>query len=267
MKNLSVLKKLIKEEILLIESNRRATDFFEDNKHGVALHKLFGGKFNDQKFDDYLDKLESKSVHDSYYARILDSIGKDVGLDPKRYENSSVKSFIDDIKEKTYHLYKDYTTDKPTHGLDPNISDMPKHSESDLADGIAFHTGLRGTWVAKVAKENDIDLASLYDYLQKGKLADRKDVATAFSGNPNNKFMKSLKIKLAGGTPTTKPDKQDKLIDKAKRDFANVTVKNPKTGNDIKLSSALAYDKKHPAFKAAVAIMKQGNNSKPNIFK
>jgi hypothetical protein len=47
-----------------------------------------------------------------------------------------------------------------------------------------------------------------------------------------------------------------------------VRIKNPQTGNDIKITSALGYDKKHPVFKAAVNRIQQDKKvgSKPNIF-
>jgi undecaprenyl pyrophosphate synthase len=40
-----------------------------------------------------------------------------------------------------------------------------------------------------------------------------------------------------------------KLLDK--------TIKNPKTGNDIKIKSALQYDKKSPLFQAAKSMLKK----------
>ena len=61
---------------------------------------------------------------------------------------------------------------------------------------------------------------------------------------------------------------KDKLIKHAQTKYANVRIKNPQTGNDIKITSALGYDKKHPVFKAAVNRIQQDKKagSKPNIF-
>jgi hypothetical protein len=61
---------------------------------------------------------------------------------------------------------------------------------------------------------------------------------------------------------------KDKLIKHAQTKYANVRIKNPQTGNDIKITSALGYDKKHPVFKAAVNKIQQDKKtgSKPNIF-
>lgn len=61
---------------------------------------------------------------------------------------------------------------------------------------------------------------------------------------------------------------KDKLIKHAQTKYADVRIKNPQTGNDIKITSALGYDKKHPVFKAAVNRIQQDKKagSKPNIF-
>ena len=61
---------------------------------------------------------------------------------------------------------------------------------------------------------------------------------------------------------------KDKLIKHAQTKYANVRIKNPETGNDIKITSALGYGKDHPVFKAAVARMQQDKKAgnKTNIF-
>ena len=55
-------------------------------------------------------------------------------------------------------------------------------------------------------------------------------------------------------------------------DLDKITIKNPETGNDITLRSALGYDEKHPVYQSALAKLKQaqsggGNTKKTNIFK
>jgi nucleoid DNA-binding protein len=39
------------------------------------------------------------------------------------------------------------------------------------------------------------------------------------------------------------------------KDIANKTVKNPQTGKDIKVTSALKYDDKSPVYKAATSLV------------
>jgi hypothetical protein len=51
-------------------------------------------------------------------------------------------------------------------------------------------------------------------------------------------------------------DDETKLIDLLPKDILDKTLKNPATGNSIKVQSALSYDEKHPAFKAATSLVK-----------
>jgi hypothetical protein len=51
-----------------------------------------------------------------------------------------------------------------------------------------------------------------------------------------------------------------KLISNLPKDIANKTVKNPKTGRNIKVTSALKYDTKSPVHKAATSLVKMMKN-------
>lgn len=69
--------------------------------------------------------------------------------------------------------------------------------------------------------------------------------------------------KLKGGktfvfnpeTPKVSDD-ETKLIDLIPKAILDKKVKNPQTGNMVKVQTALAYDEKHPAFKAATSLVK-----------
>jgi hypothetical protein len=57
-------------------------------------------------------------------------------------------------------------------------------------------------------------------------------------------------------TKTAKVEPMDtKLASNLPKDIADKTVKNPETGKDIKVGSALKYDKKSPAYKAATSLV------------
>ncbi len=51
-------------------------------------------------------------------------------------------------------------------------------------------------------------------------------------------------------------DDETKLMDLLPKDVLDKKVKNPETGNMVKVQTALAYDEKHPAFKAATSLVK-----------
>ena len=59
------------------------------------------------------------------------------------------------------------------------------------------------------------------------------------------------------GTPST-----TKLASNLPKDIANKTVKNPVTGKDIKVTSALKYDDKSPVYKAATSLVAMLNKKK-----
>jgi hypothetical protein len=50
-------------------------------------------------------------------------------------------------------------------------------------------------------------------------------------------------------------DDETKLMALMPKDVLNKKVKNPQTGNMVKVKSALAYDEKHPAFKVAQSFV------------
>jgi hypothetical protein len=53
-----------------------------------------------------------------------------------------------------------------------------------------------------------------------------------------------------------------KLVANLPKDIANKTVKNPETGKDIKVTSALKYDDKSPVYKAATSLVAMMNKKK-----
>jgi hypothetical protein len=55
-------------------------------------------------------------------------------------------------------------------------------------------------------------------------------------------------------------DDETKLMDLMPKDVLNKKVKNPQTGNMVKVKTALAYDEKHPAFKAAQTFVANSKN-------
>ena len=55
-------------------------------------------------------------------------------------------------------------------------------------------------------------------------------------------------------------DDETKLIDLMPKAALDKKVKNPQTGNMVKVQTALSYDEKHPAFKAATSLVKMMKN-------
>jgi hypothetical protein len=56
--------------------------------------------------------------------------------------------------------------------------------------------------------------------------------------------------------------KDSKLTNNLPKDIADKMVKNPQTGRDIKVTSALKYDDKSPVYKAATSLVAMMNKKK-----
>lgn len=90
---------------VLGEASRRSTDFFEDGKYGKELNKLFGGKFDGNKFDKFVDAIDKKAT-DVQFERILNFMGGQIGMNIRSYDNKPMQVFIDDLKKEVEKLYK-----------------------------------------------------------------------------------------------------------------------------------------------------------------
>jgi hypothetical protein len=67
------------------------------------------------------------------------------------------------------------------------------------------------------------------------------------------------KKKNMGTLPGSSAEKDDKLIKMLPKDILNKTVRNPETGRDIKVQSALKYDDKAPVKRAATSLVAMMN--------
>jgi hypothetical protein len=63
------------------------------------------------------------------------------------------------------------------------------------------------------------------------------------------------KKKNMGTLPGSSAEKDDKLIKLLPKDVLSKTVRNPETGRDIKVASALKYDDKSPVKKSAMSLV------------
>ena len=67
------------------------------------------------------------------------------------------------------------------------------------------------------------------------------------------------KRKNLANLPGSSAEKDDKLIKILPKDILNKTVRNPETGRDIKVQSALKYDDKAPVKRAATSLVAMMN--------
>jgi hypothetical protein len=89
------------------EASRRATDFYGDSKYGKALHSLLKGKWDSKKVEKFLDKLGGGN--DVKYARLIDFISGDVGLNIRKYK--TVGEQLPELMKVLETLYTDFLTE------------------------------------------------------------------------------------------------------------------------------------------------------------
>ncbi len=70
------------------------------------------------------------------------------------------------------------------------------------------------------------------------------------------------KKKNMGTLSGSSAEKDDKLIKMLPKDILNKTVRNPETGRDIKVQSALRYDDKAPVKKNAMSLVQMMQKNK-----
>jgi len=158
---------------------------------------------------------------------------------------------------------------------DPNISykDCPKSQLHDAVEQSLFIPGIKKDEIFSLGKnyeqdgivygDKDNDAKVIYkdggeDNI--GKFHPGK-ISQAFSKIKGGKTFvfepekkEEPKKDIFGKDVDTKADIK-KLTSLLPKDVLNKTVKNPKTGNTIKVKSALSYDKKSPVFQAAKQLI------------
>jgi hypothetical protein len=160
---------------------------------------------------------------------------------------------------------------------DSNIDykDCPKDQLKDATETSLFVPGIKEHEISNLCKKYDQD-SVIYGDTKKDhtKLIFRNGAEDDIGKFHPNKIAQAYS-KFKGGSTFSfiKPDKKDepkkdifgkeldtkpdinKLKSMLPKDVLNKTVKNPKTGNTIKVKSALSYDKKSPVFQAAKQLI------------
>jgi len=160
------------------------------------------------------------------------------------------------FKDKIKNFYTNYTKIKPLLKKLDNDPEVQQYVKDNIGGD---HKGYQNLIKSKLSSEDQ-------QYVKQLKFDDLPSVK-----NPE----KSAQMK-ADRDVKLKQQSQDykaKQADKLKKiaggmDLDTTKIKNPDTGNDISLRSALSYGKTHPVYQAALAKVKQNKNKSKgqNIF-
>ena len=160
------------------------------------------------------------------------------------------------IGEKLKDFYEKYTKVKPLMNKLDKDPDVQKFVKDNIGgDHKGYHNLIKSKLspdeMKFLTKIKFDELPSVKDPEKSAQMkADRKVKLKQQSQDYKAKQADKLK-KIAGGM-----------------DLDTTKIKNPDTGNDISLRSALSYGKTHPVYQSALAKVKQ-NKNKPkgqNIF-
>ncbi len=149
---------------------------------------------------------------------------------------------------------------------DGNLSyeDCPKNLLKDAIEESLFVPNISAKEIHKLGKKYGQDAVIFGGEQTKGNATlIFKDGKVENIGKFSPNKIQQAYSKLKGGkTFVFNPeepkvsDDETKLIDLMPKAALDKKVKNPQTGNMVKVQTALSYDEKHPAFKAATSLVK-----------
>ena len=160
------------------------------------------------------------------------------------------------FKDKIKNFYTNYTKIKPLLKKLDNDPEVQQYVKDNIGGD---HKGYQNLIKSKLSSEDQ-------QYVKQLKFDDLPSVKDP-EKSAQMKADRDVKLKQQS------QDYKAKQADKLKKiaggmDLDTTKIKNPDTGNDISLRSALSYGKKHPVYQAALTKVKQ-NKNKPtgqNIF-
>jgi hypothetical protein len=152
---------------------------------------------------------------------------------------------------------------------DGNLSyeDCPKNLLKDAIEESLFVPNISAKEIHKLGKKYGQDAVIFGGEQTKGNATlIFKDGKVENIGKFSPNKIQQAYSKLKGGkTFVFNPeepkvsDDETKLIDLMPKAALDKKVKNPQTGNMVKVKTALSYDEKHPAFKAATSLVAMMN--------
>ena len=200
----------------------------------------------------------------------------------KKENESRNKQLEKDLRGMGYGFFKMEGHWQECQDSNIDYKDCPKDQLKDATETSLFVPGIKENEIAGLCKKYDQD-SVIYGDTKKdhtklifkngaeddiGKFHPNKisQAYSKFKGGSTFSFVKKDDSKeeptkkeepkkdIFGKEVDTKAD-INKLKSLLPKDVLNKTVKNPKTGNTIKVKSALSYDKKSPVFQAAKQLI------------
>ena len=239
-------------------------------------------KLKDRSDVIYKYKVDESVVNEVKYDTAIDDFNKELEKNSevkkaaKHYKKSTkdvVKALQSKIKVNRYsdksikQISIDYKEDGPLSSkVSIKLSKDYKQNESvnEVASRTALEigglTGMNKDAIQKFVDDNKLDIEKLYQFVKKGKLADRMKLVSAIAGKPNNPVQKKM-VKQFGESINELLAIVDKF-DEKRQSYGKVYYKDMGRPGDIKKAkSELAKLRLNPKRKD-LTLISVGRNSK-----
>ena len=239
-------------------------------------------KLKDRSDVIYKYKVDESVVNEVKYDTAIDDFNKELEKNSevkkaaKHYKKSTkdvVKALQSKIKVNRYsdksikQISIDYKEDGPLSSkVSIKLSKDYKQNESvnEVASRTALEigglTGMNKDAIQKFVDDNKLDIEKLYQFVKKGKLADRMKLVSAIAGKPNNPVQKKM-VKQFGESINELLAIVDKF-DEKRQSYGKVYYKDMGRPGDInKAKSELTKLRLNPKRKD-LTLISVGRNSK-----
>ena len=239
-------------------------------------------KLKDRSDVIYKYKVDESVVNEVKYDTAIDDFNKELEKNSevkkaaKHYKKSTkdvVKALQSKIKVNRYsdksikQISIDYKEDGPLSSkVSIKLSKDYKQNESvnEVASRTALEigglTGMNKDAIQKFVDDNNLDIEKLYQFVKKGKLADRMKLVSAIAGKPNNPVQKKM-VKQFGESINELLAIVDKF-DEKRQSYGKVYYKDMGRPGDInKAKSELTKLRLNPKRKD-LTLISVGRNSK-----
>jgi hypothetical protein len=192
----------------------------------------------------------------------------------KKQNQDANKKLERDLRTKGYGFFKVEGHWQECQDANLNYTDCPKDKLQDSIEVSLFVPGMKKEDAKSLCKKYEQD-AVIYggadtkgdahlifkngseDNIGKFQPGKVEQAYSKFKGGKTFVFGKEKKKEVEPKKDLSPKD--SKLISNLPKDIANKMVKNPQTGRDIKVTSALKYDDKSPVYKAATSLVAMMN--------
>lgn len=237
----------------------------KDRSDVIYKYKVDESVVNEVKYDTAIDDFNKELEKNSevkkaakHYKKSTKDVVKALQSKIKvnRYSDKSIKQISIDYKEDgplsskvSIKLSKDYKQNESVN-----------EAASRTAMEIGGLTGVNKDAIQKFVDDNKLDIEKLYQFVKKGKLADRMKLVSAIAGKPNNPVQKKM-VKQFGESINELLAIVDKF-DEKRQSYGKVYYKDMGRPGDInKAKSELTKLRLNPKRKD-LTLISVGRNSK-----